>query len=116
MWFSSKAPLKIEWIERDDDFFEQNMKEKLCKFYLNCILPELLDPRHTRSLEIRNPQYILDAIKMKSDKKAKKEPKNKNIENAICALTTDDPDSNNRDSPPDTATPTCSRYLDYDTI
>ncbi|XP_048481126.1 uncharacterized protein LOC119691926 isoform X1 [Plutella xylostella] len=115
VWYSSKEPLKIEWIERDDDFFEQNMKEKLCQFYLNCILPELLDPRHTRSLEIRNPQYILDAIKMKSNKKGKKKQNKNNLENAICALgTDDDPDSKTRDSPTVTETPTCSKYLDYD--
>ncbi|CAB3252762.1 unnamed protein product [Arctia plantaginis] len=69
VWFSESQPLKTEIIYRDDDYFENKMKPKLCNFYLNCILPEILDPRHTRNMEIRNPTYIMEAIKKKEEKK-----------------------------------------------
>lgn len=41
------------------------MKTKLCTFYLNCILPELLDPQRNRNMDMRNSAYILQAIKNK---------------------------------------------------
>lgn len=47
--------VKIERIDRDDEFWKTQMEQKLTDFYLNCILPELVDPRHKRSMEIRNP-------------------------------------------------------------
>jgi len=47
------------------------MFPKLKMFFFNCLLPELVDPRHSRSMPIRNPTYILEA-KMKKEK-------NKNI-------------------------------------
>jgi hypothetical protein len=40
------------------------MFPKLEMFFFNCLLPELVDPRHFRSMPIRNPTYILEA-KMK---------------------------------------------------
>lgn len=58
--------IKIEKIERDDSFWEKQMKEKLIKFYHDCLLPELIDPRFPRSLEIRNPEYIIKAGKMRA--------------------------------------------------
>ena len=69
VWYSESRPLKTEIIQRDDDFFEKKMKAKLCDFYLNCILPELLDPRHNRNMNIRDPPYILQAIKDKENRK-----------------------------------------------
>jgi hypothetical protein len=41
------------------------MEPKLVQFYMECILPELVDPRHTRNMKIRDPPYILQAIKDK---------------------------------------------------
>lgn len=71
--------MKIEKIERDDSFWSLKMVDKLTQFYMNCILPELIDPRKTRSMPIRNPHYILAAIekreaklKNKDNKRAKK--------------------------------------------
>jgi len=52
--------LKVERIERDDEFWEANMEAKLERFYMNCLLPEIVDPRHTRSMPIRNPKYIIE--------------------------------------------------------
>lgn len=62
---------KIERIDKDDSFWETNMKEKLIKFYFDCLLPELIDPRFPRSLPIRNPQYIIDAQKIRTIKVSK---------------------------------------------
>ena len=67
--FWTPKGLKIEKIEKDNLFWENKMKKKLTTFYYDCLLPEILDPRITRSLPIRNPQYILDAIKLKEEKK-----------------------------------------------
>lgn len=69
VWYSESEPLKTELIIRDDEFFEKKMRTKLCHFYLNCILPELLDPRHIRNMKIRNPAYILQAMKDKENRK-----------------------------------------------
>jgi hypothetical protein len=41
------------------------MEPKLVQFYIECILHELVDPRHTRNMKIRDPPYILQAIKEK---------------------------------------------------
>ena len=52
---------KIEKIERDEAFWKANMQEKLTKFYFDCLLPEIIDPRYPRKLPIRNPEYIKEA-------------------------------------------------------
>lgn len=35
------------------------MEPKLLKFYYDCLLPELVDPRHTRNKPIRDPDYVI---------------------------------------------------------
>nr|XP_042913257.1 uncharacterized protein LOC122273253 [Parasteatoda tepidariorum] len=61
--------IKIENIKRDDEFWENKMEQKLKNFYFDCLLPEIIDPRFTRSLPIRNPQYIvIAAINEKNSK------------------------------------------------
>ncbi|KAL4091408.1 hypothetical protein QTP88_026104 [Uroleucon formosanum] len=62
--------MKYETIEKDDTFWECNMFPKLQNFYFNCLLPELIDPRHSRCMPIRNPAYILEAKMAKEKKKA----------------------------------------------
>ena len=52
---------KIEKIERDDAFWNNDMKDKLTKFYNDCLLPELIDSRYAQSLPIKNPHYINEA-------------------------------------------------------
>jgi len=64
----TKMGIKYETIERDDNFWKTKMFPKLEKFFFNCLLPELVDPRHPRSMPIRNPSYILEA---KANKKIK---------------------------------------------
>lgn len=36
-------------------------------FFL-CLLPELIDPRHTRKMDIRDPHYIKEAIQAREKK------------------------------------------------
>lgn len=57
-------------IARDDQFWKEEMEPKLLQFYHHCMLPELVDPRHTRNMNIRDPFYITEAqIKAKKKKK-----------------------------------------------
>lgn len=53
--------LKVEEICKDDHFWQTNMVEKLKRFYENCLLPELIDPRKERNMPIKDPQYIIEA-------------------------------------------------------
>lgn len=64
--------IKMEKIVRDSEFWKTNMEEKLINFYFECLLPELIDPRYTRSLPIRNPDSIMEAINKKKKSKGKK--------------------------------------------
>lgn len=106
VWFSETEPLKTELIIRDDDFFEKKMKAKLCNFYLNCILPELLDPRHNRNMEIRNPSYILEA---KKNKEARKKTHNDQEDFRVYEETISE------SIPVEVHDqPTCSRYLNFE--
>lgn len=63
--------IKIAKIPRDDSFWEDKMFTKLKSFYMNCLLPEIIDPRHNRSMPIRNPLYIEEARQKAAQKKAK---------------------------------------------
>lgn len=58
--------IKVTKIERDDTFWYTEMEEKLRKFYFDCLLPEIVDPRYTRSMQIRDPEYILNEIRKKN--------------------------------------------------
>lgn len=42
-------------IKKDDLFWTNKMKRQLIDFYHKCLLPEIIDPRKTRGMEIRNP-------------------------------------------------------------
>lgn len=50
----SPLGIHIEEIERDDVFWETKMRDHLHKFFMVCLLPEILDPRYPRNA-IRNP-------------------------------------------------------------
>ncbi|KAL4084111.1 hypothetical protein QTP88_027946 [Uroleucon formosanum] len=43
-----------EKIKRDDNFWETKMLPHLVKFYNNCLLPEMVDPRYDRNLPLRD--------------------------------------------------------------
>lgn len=70
MW--TPKGMKYTTIERDEAFWNQKMFPKLELFYMNCLLPEIIDPRHNRSMPIRNPNYILEAQAKAAEKKDEK--------------------------------------------
>ncbi|KYN22628.1 hypothetical protein ALC57_04967 [Trachymyrmex cornetzi] len=53
--------LKIVRVDRDDVFWKNQMLPRLTRFYLECMLPELVHSRHNRHMPIREPRYILEA-------------------------------------------------------
>jgi YqaJ-like viral recombinase domain len=66
--YTEKAPyIKYEYIPRDRDFYKNTMEPKLVKFYMDCMLPEIVDPMFGRpGAQIRDPQYIIDKLAKKS--------------------------------------------------
>jgi hypothetical protein len=50
MW--TPQEMRIVVIERYNEFWSNYMEEKLKNFYMDCLLPELVDPRQTRSMHI----------------------------------------------------------------
>ncbi|CAI6376671.1 unnamed protein product [Macrosiphum euphorbiae] len=73
----TRKGIKYEKIERDDTLWQTKMFPKLNDFYFNCLLPELVDPRHPRSMPIRNPKNILEAKRRKNEQKMNKQSKKK---------------------------------------
>ncbi|XP_077512016.1 uncharacterized protein LOC144122934 [Amblyomma americanum] len=57
----TKKGISTEVISRNQSFWEDEMLPRLKKFYMHCLLPELVDPRRSRGLPIRQPDYILEA-------------------------------------------------------
>lgn len=50
--------------DSDNDFWKIEMKPKLVKFYMNCLLLKILDRCYLRSMSIRDPEYITKARKL----------------------------------------------------
>lgn len=71
----TKKGIKYEIVKRDVDFWTTSMLPKLEQFYYNCYLPELVDPRYTRNMPIRNPDYIIKAQEEKKNKTVQKKNK-----------------------------------------
>jgi hypothetical protein len=69
LWISGNDNLKIERIVQDINFWKFKMELKLVQFYIECILHELVDPRHTRNMKIRDPPYIIIIIAIKDKQK-----------------------------------------------
>lgn len=59
VWTGDEFDMKIEVMKRDEQFWKYEMEPQLIRFYLDCVLPELVDPRHTRNMAIRDPPFIL---------------------------------------------------------
>lgn len=55
IWTSTQHKMYTERIERDDAFFDTKMKSQLLSFYNDWMLPELVDPRLCRNMEIKVP-------------------------------------------------------------
>ena len=54
----SPTEYHLEIIDYDPEFWE-DMQDILEHFYINCLLPEIVDPRAPRGLPIREPDYVL---------------------------------------------------------
>lgn len=63
--------------ERDDIFWQTKMFPKLNNFFFYCLLPELVDPRHPRSMPIQNPNNILEVKRRKNERKMNEQSKKK---------------------------------------
>lgn len=50
--------LRVEKIYRDKDFFKKKMLKKLLTFYLNCLLPEIIDSGASRNMVLRDDQSV----------------------------------------------------------
>lgn len=58
----------IQEIKYDEIFWNTKMAEKLKRFYMECLLPEIVDPLYGRRFEItdiREPEYIKEAQRKK---------------------------------------------------
>lgn len=79
VWTGEEYSMKVDYIKRDATFWHDKMVGPLSKFYLHCLLPELVDSRLERSMPIKDPPYIIQAI----------EKKVKNNNNASTSSTAD---------------------------
>ncbi|KAH6942122.1 hypothetical protein HPB50_001145 [Hyalomma asiaticum] len=59
----TKKGISIQAISRDEAFWKNEMFPRLKTFYMHCMLPELVDPRRSRGLPIREPDHITQAQK-----------------------------------------------------
>ena len=75
--------LKYIKVLRDDEFWITKMEPSLSRFYKECMLPEIVDSRHNRSMPIRDPEYILKAQEQVQSKRAlaleRKEKRDENV-------------------------------------
>lgn len=62
---------KIFHIQRDVNFWE-SILPKLQQFYTECCVPEIVDPRVPRKKVIREPLYIIEAIRKKKESEQEK--------------------------------------------
>ena len=67
VWSGENNLLKTEYIQRDDLFWTNVMEKKLVRFYMDCVVPEIIDPRVRRNMDVREPEYILEAAKKRND-------------------------------------------------
>ncbi|XP_063386965.1 uncharacterized protein LOC134672945 isoform X1 [Cydia fagiglandana] len=104
VWSGEKEKLKTEIIVRDDQFWSEKMELKLKDFYIRCILPELIDPRHPRGLPIRNPIQNEDKENHKPDDKIGQDMASPSICLSIPTFS----------NPVDNLQPVCSKYLNFD--
>lgn len=56
VWSGENTPLKTAIIEKDDNFWENNMKKKITKFYMDWLLPEIVDSRKMRGMPLREKE------------------------------------------------------------
>lgn len=59
--FTKQEEMFIERIVVDRKLWDEVMVPKLCRFFKECVLPEIADSRIVRQLRVRDPDYILQA-------------------------------------------------------
>ncbi|XP_045484036.1 uncharacterized protein LOC123689155 isoform X1 [Pieris rapae] len=59
VWSGENKPLKTEIINKDDVFWETKMKVKILTFYMDWLLPEIVDPRRARGMPLRENEELL---------------------------------------------------------
>lgn len=59
--YSMGNNLYVQNINRDEYLWTNKMLPKLIYFYMDCMLPEIVDPRVPRGLQIRDPAKITEA-------------------------------------------------------
>ena len=66
-YFMVWSPLgyHLEVVAYDPEFWEE-IEEILENFYVNCLLPELVDPRSPRGQSVREPDYILQSQNLRN--------------------------------------------------
>lgn len=57
VWTGSEYELRVELIQRDDQFWVVSMEQKLINFYYTCMLPEIVDSRKARSMPLRDVTF-----------------------------------------------------------
>ncbi|KYM99282.1 hypothetical protein ALC62_09978 [Cyphomyrmex costatus] len=72
--------LKMVRVDRDDIFWKNQMLPLLTRFYLECMLPELVHSRYNRHMPIREPRHILEAKEAAAKKINVKKSKQNTIE------------------------------------
>lgn len=53
VWTGCEFNMKVVKVFRDNNFWEQKMALRLTKFYFDCVLTEIIDPRKSRSMPLR---------------------------------------------------------------
>ncbi|KAH8037706.1 hypothetical protein HPB51_015751 [Rhipicephalus microplus] len=69
--------IHVQEIRRDDAFWRAKMEPFLLRFYKDCILPEIVDSRLARSMDVRHPEWNRLAIEAKKKTKNGEAPKAK---------------------------------------
>lgn len=69
--------IHVQEIRRDDAFWRAKMEPFLLRFYKDCILPEIVDSRLARSMDVRRPEWNRLAIEAKEKTKNGEAPKAK---------------------------------------
>ncbi|CAI6357395.1 unnamed protein product [Macrosiphum euphorbiae] len=68
----SKNWTEIQLINYDESFWDNKMIDKLKIFYMECLLPEIINPQYGKRLlvdDIKDPEHILENIKTKNNMK-----------------------------------------------
>lgn len=56
-------------VKKDETFWRTKMVPSLTKFFMDCMLPEMIDSRRARGLPLRDPDYIIEAQKIRENQK-----------------------------------------------